>query len=167
MKKFFAEFKKFISRGNVMDMAVGTIVGAAFTAIVTALSNGILKPIINTIIYYLCGGNADALNKMYTPLVKVWVLDEAGNATNVLDMTKSIYIDWGAFISAIINFLIMAFVVFLIVKSVSRVSQAAQKLSKKEEEEAPAPTTKTCPYCRSEIDIEAVKCPHCTSDITE
>ena len=131
MKKFFAEFKKFISRGNVMDMAVGTIVGAAFTAIVTALSNGILKPIINTIIYYLCGGNADALNKMYTPLVKVWVLDEAGNATNVLDMTKSIYIDWGAFISAIINFLLVAIVLFCIVKAFNKVKDANEAMSNK------------------------------------
>ena len=131
MKKFFAEFKKFISRGNVMDMAVGNIVGAAFTAIVTALSNGILKPIINTIIYYLCGGNADALNKMYTPLVKVWVLDEAGNATNVLDMTKSIYIDWGAFISAIINFLLVAIVLFCIVKAFNKVKDANEAMSNK------------------------------------
>ncbi|MDY2746175.1 MAG: MscL family protein [Bacilli bacterium] len=131
MKKFFAEFKKFISRGNVMDMAVGTIVGAAFTAIVTALSNGILKPIINTIIYYLCGGNADALNKMYTPLLKVWVLDEAGNATNVLDMTKSIYIDWGAFISAIINFLLVAIVLFCIVKAFNKVKDANEAMSNK------------------------------------
>ena len=131
MKKFFAEFKKFISRGNVMDMAVGTIVGAAFTAIVTALSNGILKPIINTIIYYLCGGNADALNKMYTPLVKVWVLDETGNATNVLDMTKSIYIDWGAFISAIINFLLVAIVLFCIVKAFNKVKDANEAMSNK------------------------------------
>lgn len=131
MKKFFAEFKKFISRGNVMDMAVGTIVGAAFTAIVTALSNGILKPIINTIIYYLCGGNADALNKMYTPLVKVWVLDEVGNATNVLDMTKSIYIDWGAFISAIINFLLVAIVLFCIVKAFNKVKDANEAMSNK------------------------------------
>ena len=131
MKKFFAEFKKFISRGNVMDMAVGTIVGAAFTAIVTSLSNGILKPIINTIIYYLCGGNADALNKMYAPLVKVWVLDEAGNATNVLDMTKSIYIDWGAFISAIINFLLVAIVLFCIVKAFNKVKDANEAMSNK------------------------------------
>ena len=131
MKKFFFFFLKFISRGNVMDMAVGTIVGAAFTAIVTALSNGILKPIINTIIYYLCGGNADALNKMYTPLVKVWVLDEAGNATNVLDMTKSIYIDWGAFISAIINFLLVAIVLFCIVKAFNKVKDANEAMSNK------------------------------------
>ena len=124
MKKFFAEFKKFITRGNVMDMAVGTIIGAAFTAIVTALSNGILKPIINTIIYYCCGGNSDALNKMYTPLVKVWELDAAGNPTDKLDLTKSIVIDWGAFISAIINFLLIAIVLFLIVRAFNKVKDA-------------------------------------------
>ena len=74
MKKFFQEFKKFISRGNVMDMAVGTIIGAAFTAIVTALSNGILKPIINMVLYYCFGGDNDALDKMYTVLVRKSVL---------------------------------------------------------------------------------------------
>ena len=124
MKKFFEEFKKFISRGNVMDMAVGTIVGAAFTAIVTALSNGILKPIINMIIYYCCGGNSDALDKMYTVLVRVTTKDELGN--EVLDLTNSIYIDWGAFISAIINFLLVAFVLFLIVRAFNNVKEASK-----------------------------------------
>lgn len=124
MKKFFEEFKKFISRGNVMDMAVGTIIGAAFTAIVTALSNGILKPIINMIIYYCCGGNSDALDKMYTVLVRVTTKDELGN--EVLDLTNSIYIDWGAFISAIINFLLVAFVLFLIVRAFNNVKEASK-----------------------------------------
>ncbi len=121
MKKFFGEFKKFISRGNVMDMAVGTIVGAAFTAIVTALSNGILKPIINMVIYYCCGGNTDALEKMYTVLVKATAADGS------VDLTNSIYIDWGAFISAIINFLLVAFVLFLIVKAFNNVKEASEK----------------------------------------
>ncbi len=120
---FFAEFKKFISRGNVMDMAVGTIIGAAFTAIVTALSNGILKPLINTIIYYICGGNADALNKMYTPLVSVYTTDADGNT--ILDLAKSVYIDWGAFISAIINFIIVAFVLFCIIRTFNKIKDAS------------------------------------------
>ncbi len=123
MKKFFEEFKKFISRGNVMDMAVGTIVGAAFTAIVTALSNGILKPIINMVIYYCCGGDTSALEKMYTVLVRVETEDASGN--KVLDLTNSIYIDWGAFISAIINFLLVAFVLFLIVRAFNNVKEAS------------------------------------------
>ncbi len=142
MKKFFEEFRAFIAKGNVLDMAVGVIIGGAFGSVVSGLTDNIIQPLLN------CIGGAEVQGKIQ------------------LFGTEN-YLDYGAFISAIINFLIMAFVVFLIVKSVSRVSQAAQKLSKKEEEEAPAPTTKICPYCRSEIDIEAVKCPHCTSDITE
>ena len=141
MKKFFEEFRAFIAKGNVLDMAVGVIIGGAFGSVVSGLTDNIIQPLLN------CIGGAEVQGKIQ------------------LFGTEN-YLDYGAFISAIINFLIMAFVVFLIVKSVSRVSQAAQKLSRKEEE-APAPTTKTCPYCRSEIDIEAVKCPHCTSDITE
>lgn len=119
-KGFFGEFKEFISRGNVMDMAVGIIIGGAFTAIVTALTNGILKPLINSVIYYICGGNQDALSKMYTPLVKV--VDETG----AMDLTASIYIDWGAFISAIINFLLIALVLFIIIKVINNVRNAAE-----------------------------------------
>lgn len=140
MKNFFGEFKKFISRGNVMDMAVGTIIGAAFTAIVTALSNGILKPIINTVIFYICGGDTDALSKMYTPLVKVWELDANGNATATLDMTKSIFIDWGAFISAIINFLLVAIVLFLIVRMFNKIKDASHEV--KDAVNKPSPFSK-------------------------
>lgn len=132
MKKFFAEFKKFIARGNVMDMAVGMIVGAAFTAIVTALSDGILKPIINMIIYFCCGGDQDALAKMYTPLVKVWQVDANGNdLIGVLDMDKSILIDWGAFISSVINFLLIAIVLFSIVKVFNAAREASETTIKK------------------------------------
>ncbi len=127
MKKFLNEFKTFISRGNVMDMAVGTIIGAAFTAIVTALSNGILKPIINAIIYVCAGGNADALSKVYTVLVPVYttVTDDAGVVTQTLDTANSILIDWGAFVSAIINFLLVALVLFLIIKAFNSVKSAS------------------------------------------
>lgn len=124
MKKFFQEFKKFISRGNVMDMAVGTIIGAAFTAIVTALSNGILKPIINMVLYYCFGGDNDALDKMYTVLVKVYKVEDG---KQVLDLANSILIDWGAFISAIINFLLVAFVLFLIIRTFNNIKDDAEK----------------------------------------
>ncbi len=128
MKKFWQEFKKFISRGNVMDMAVGTIIGAAFTAIVTALSNGILKPVINMVIYYCCGGNKDALDKMYTVLVKVTKIDSEGN--QVLDLANSIYIDWGAFISAIINFFLVALVLFFVIKGFNTLRDQAAASAK-------------------------------------
>ena len=129
MKKFFAEFKKFITRGNIVDMSVGVIVGGAFTAIVNGLSNNILKPIINWFLAMLLG--SDSLSGIFTYLKKVEVaeLDANGVATGnmVVDLTQSIYIDWGAFINAIINFLIIAFVLFTIVKIINRVSDAQKK----------------------------------------
>lgn len=131
MKKFFAEFKKFITRGNIVDMSVGVIVGGAFTAIVNGLSNNILKPIINWFLAILLG--KDSLSDIYTYLQKVEVpeLDANGAETGkmVVDLAQSIYIDWGAFINAIINFLIIAFVLFTIVKIINRVNETNKKLS--------------------------------------
>ena len=134
MKKFLAEFKEFIAKGNVLDLAVGVIIGAAFGDIVTSLTTNIIQPIIG------CIGGAEVAGKIH--------------------LIGDNYIDYGAFISAIINFLIMAFVMFVIVKAVNK----AMSIGKKKEEPA-APTTKVCPFCKSEIDIAAVKCPHCTADI--
>lgn len=122
MKKFFAEFKKFITRGNVVDMAVGVIVGSSFTAIVNALSNNILKPLINYLLALIFGANS--LSEIYTFLQKGYkdVLDEAGNVIGQeLDLAQSIYIDWGAFINAIINFFLIALVLFTIVKIINGV----------------------------------------------
>lgn len=134
MKSFFDEFKKFILRGNVMDMAVGVIIGAAFQAIVTSLVNDIISPIIgliaNTDMSYL-----------------VWTVGD-------------VEIRYGAFITAIINFIIMAFVIFTIVRTINKVAD-----SHKKPEALAAPTTKVCPYCKSEIAIDATKCPHCTSEL--
>ena len=106
MRKFIKEFKTFITRGNVLDLSVGVIIGGAFSAIVTAFTNNIIRPLIDAVIYYICGGKGIAA---YTFLVK---MDEEGNRIKTLenvDLTKSIYIDWGSFISAIINFLLVAF----------------------------------------------------------
>lgn len=133
MKAFFAEFKKFVLRGNVIDLAVGVIIGAAFQAIVTSLVDDIISPLIGLV------ANTD-LSAMVATIGDVEVR-------------------WGAFITAIINFIIMAFVIFLIVKAINK----AAELGKKKEEEKP--TTKVCPYCKSEIAIEATRCPHCTSEL--
>lgn len=122
MRKFFGEFKKFIMRGNVMDLAVGVIIGSAFTAIVTALSNNILRPVINWFIALICG--EDSLSNIYTFLKRV--VDENG----VVDLAQSIYIDWGAFINAIINFIIIAFVLFVIVKVINRINDGVTELVK-------------------------------------
>ena len=145
---FFAEFKKFITRGNVVDLAVGVIIGGAFTAIVNALSNNILKPIINGFLLLMLPG--DGLESIYTflPNGKAYtdVLDPTtGNVIGKeLDLASSIYIDWGAFISAIINFLLIALVLFLIIRLINRFNEDRDgvisnvKLMKKERKEIKA-----------------------------
>lgn len=136
MSKFFKEFKEFVSRGNVMDMAIGIIIGGAFTTIVSSLVADIINPLLG-----LFGG-------MNFDQYSVTLL---GSAT----------LNYGKFITAVINFLIMALVIFAIVKVMN---SASSKLSNKKEEPE-EPKTKKCPYCISEVPIEATKCPHCTSDI--
>lgn len=114
MKKFFAEFKKFITRGNVLDMAVGVIVGGAFTAIVNGLSNYVLKPLINYILFLVLG--KDSLSEVYTFLGDiVYTTDADGNL--IPDLANCFYIDWGSLINAIINFLLIALVLFCIVRA--------------------------------------------------
>lgn len=138
MKKFFEEFKKFITRGNVVDLAVGVIVGGAFTAIVTSLTNNIIRPLINWIIALI--GRKEGLSEVYTFLSKAYTLDESGN--KVLDLANSIYIDWGMFITAIVDFFIIAFIVFLIVKAINisrekleELGEILEKQTKKEYKE--------------------------------
>lgn len=140
MKKFIKEFKAFISKGNVLDLAVGVIIGGAFSTIVTSLTEDIIQPFINLI------GGAEVEGKIQ------------------LFGTNN-YIDYGSFISSVLNFLIMAVVVFCIVKAVNKATALGDKIVKKEDDAPAEPTTQVCPFCMSEIDIKAVKCPHCTSDI--
>ena len=127
MKKFFGEFKKFITRGNIVDMAVGVIVGGAFTGIVNGLSNYVLKPIINWLIAIIVG--KDGLENAVTFLSKATTKDATGK--EVVDLANSIFIDWGAFISAIINFLIIAFTLFTIVKIINKVRENNDKLAER------------------------------------
>ncbi len=119
IKKFFADFKAFISRGNVLDLAVGVIIGGAFSAIVTALTNKILMPLIN---WALAG--AGGLESAYTILGEPAYLDEA---KQVIDWSHTIYIDWGAFITAILDFLLIALVLFIILKVVMNARNFAKK----------------------------------------
>lgn len=136
---FIEEFKKFIMRGNVMDMAVGVIVGGAFTSIVTSLNQDILTPVLGIF------GGTDFSNLKLT-------LGSGENAPVLC---------YGNFITAVINFLITAFVIFVLIKAINAVSDRLIKKEEAPKEEKPA--KKTCPYCRSEIAVEAVRCPHCTS----
>lgn len=133
------EFKDFAFKGNVMDMAVGVIIGGAFTAVVQGVVSNILDPIVQLV-----------MNHSETGL-DAWKAALPGNVS--------------ALISAIISFLITALVLFLIIKGIKTAETKAAALTKKEPETAPAPTTKICPYCKSEIPIDATKCAHCTSEV--
>jgi len=124
IKRFFGEFKTFITRGNVLDMAVGVIVGGAFTGIVNGLSNFILKPLINYLLALVLGDGA--LESAVTMLSPAYTTNEAGE--QIIDLANSIYIDWGSFISAIINFLIIAFVLFLIVRTMNKLAKAHERM---------------------------------------
>lgn len=144
-KGFFAEFKEFISRGSVLDLAVGIIIGGAFTAIVTALTTHILNPLINWAISSIIGDKG--LESARTLLSAQYTL--AGD----IDWESSIYIDWGAFISAIINFILVAFVLFIIVRSINKAKEASEKVKaeqlekyyEKHPEERPAPVEAAAP----------------------
>lgn len=150
-KGFIAEFKKFIMRGNVIDLAVGVIIGGAFQSIVKSLVDDIFMPIIS-----LATKGIDFSN---------WFIALDGNKYGTLAQAQeagAAVISYGNFISAVINFIIMAFIIFLFVKAINTLAEKTKKA-----EEPTAPTTKKCPYCMSEIDIEATKCPHCTSSLEE
>ena len=130
MKKFIQEFKTFAVRGNMMDMAVGVIIGSAFSGIVTSLTDNFINPILNLV----TGGQTYTLQ------------DVAGFAS--------------AFLSSLVNFLIMAFVLFCLLKGINKLITLGHK-----KEEVPAVTVKKCPYCKTEIAIDATRCPHCTSEL--
>lgn len=155
MKMFISEFKKFIMRGNVIDLAVGVIIGGAFQAIVNSLVNDIVSPVLS-----LATSGINLADKFIVltldevSFITAEAAKEAGYAT----------LNYGSFITAVINFLIMAFVIFMLVKGINKVAELGKK---KEEEIVADPTTKLCPFCKSEISIEAVKCPCCTSDLEQ
>ena len=133
---FFGEFKTFALKGNVMSMAVGVLIGSAFSGLVTSLTTNIITPLLN------CFGKMD------------------GQVSKLALKVKGQSLEFGIFLADVINFIIMAFIVFLLVKGMNALSNIGAK-----KEEPAAPTTKKCPYCKSEIAIDATKCAHCTSDV--
>lgn len=133
MKKFLEEFKEFALRGNVMDLAIGVIIGAAFQAIINSMVNDVLSPLIGLI------ANTDLSYLVLT--------------------IRDVDVKYGSFLTAVINFVIMVFVIFLLVKGMNALSSLGRKKDVVEE----APTEKTCPFCFGKIDIKATRCPHCTS----
>ncbi len=137
MKKFFGEFKEFIMRGNVMDLAVAVIIGGAFTGIVNALCDNLISPLLGM----FGGANFDYL---------------------YFEINGAVF-KYGAFLTALINFIIIAFIIFLLVKAVNKVMTIGKKKEEEEEEE----TEKDCPYCFTKIHIDATRCPNCTSKLDE
>lgn len=153
MKKFIQEFKEFAMRGNMMDLAIGMIIGAAFTAIVNSLVNDVINPLLG-----IFTGKIDFANLFIT-------LDGSEYATLAdAEAAGAAVFKYGSFISNVINFIIMALVVFCIVKVINTMRD---KMTKKEEAPAEEPTTKECPFCKSEINITATRCPNCTSILSE
>lgn len=140
-KGFIGEFKEFVMRGNVMDMAVGVIIGGAFSSIVTALTESFINPLIA-----VCTGGTG----------------EDGVKIGGQFVVNGVAFTYGSFLSAVINFLIIAFILFCMMKAVNK----AMSIGKKPAPIA-TPTTKKCPFCKSEIAIEATRCPHCTSQLEE
>ena len=162
MKKpaWINEFKTFIMRGNVIDLAVGVIIGGAFQSIVTSVINDLVMPFIG-----LLTGDVNFVDQ-FVILRAPEGIDKATLTT--LEAAKAAgatTFNYGAFITALINFLIMAFVIFMLVKLINKLTALGKK--KEEMIEEVAPTTKNCPFCCSEIAIEATRCPHCTSVLEE
>ena len=137
MKKFISEFKEFAMKGNVLDLAIGVVIGSAFKGIVDSLVKDIISPLLG-------------------------IISNQNLSANVF-MIGDVAINYGSFISAVINFILMAFVIFIMIKMITKV----KSIGKKETSAAApaAPTTKVCPYCKSEIPIDATRCGHCTSEL--
>ena len=149
MKKFFKEFKEFAMRGNVIDLAVGVIIGGAFQKIVTSIVNDLVMPLIG-----LITKGSDFASK--------FIALDGGTYASLEEATEAgaAVLTYGNFIAVTIDFIIMAFIIFLLIKGLNKLTAIGKK-----PEEPVAPTTKQCPFCMSEIAIEATRCPHCTSVI--
>ena len=162
MKKFFEEFKKFALKGNVVDMAVGVIIGGAFGAIVTSLINDLIMPLLGLII------KAD-FSKWFIPMKEVpaelLVNGEVPSAEVLAEAGISVF-HYGKFISAIIYFILIALAIFIVIRAVRKAEEKAKEL-KKQEEPAPEPekAPRLCPFCKQPVADDATRCPHCTSEI--
>ena len=156
MSKLLNEFKKFAVQGNMLDMAVGMIIGAAFKDIVNSVVNDLIMPVVS-----MFTGKVDFTNMFIALDGNTYAtLEDAKAATSV--------IAYGQFITQVINFVILAFVIFMMVRAVNKLRTAAEKPAEAPAPAAPAePTEKTCPFCQSTLSIKATRCPHCTSELTE
>jgi len=166
-KKFGREFRDFITKGNVINLAVGVILGGAFQAVINSAVNDIFLPVLGMLTKRIdfSKGFWDLSRIFENPALDAFPTAKAAQEAG------HVVVSYGALITAAINFLIIGLVVFCIVKSINSVEEAGKKVSRKQknapEEPKPAPTTKECPFCCSEIAIKATRCPHCTSVLPE
>lgn len=150
MKKFINDFKKFAFKGNMLDLAVGMIIGAAFTSLVNSIVKNLIMPIIS-----IFTGGIDFSN-MYLPLTKAtFTLAEQGADLETAKKAGAVFA-YGSFLTDFLQFLILAFVVFCLIKQINKLIPTPKE----------PPKTKICPYCKSEIPLDATRCAHCTSDLT-
>lgn len=161
MKKFFSDFKAFISKGNILDMAVGVVVGGAFSKIVSSLVADIINPLVG-----LATGSVQLSDMKLILQDKIATIGADGK--EVIEQAE-IALKYGNFLQMIIDFLIIAFSIFVVLRIMMNAQKKLEFLKKKEavEEVPQEPTTKVCPFCQSEISIKATKCPHCTSELKD
>jgi len=152
MKKFVSEFKEFITKGNALDLAIGVVIGGAFGAIVKSLVEDLIMPVIGRLL-----GNVNFAD-LFIQLNKSTVTIPAGTTLAAAKEAGAVLFAYGNFINTIVNFLIIAFVIFLLVRAINKARKPA-------EAPAAAPTTKVCPFCKTDIPLEATRCPHCTSQL--
>ncbi len=166
VKQFFNDFKAFISQGNVIDMAVGVVIGTAFKAIISSLVADIVNPCIA-----LITGDVDLKGLKYVLVPEVMEKLDPVTGEVLTAGSPEVAITYGVFLQSIIDFLLIAICIFIVLKIMMSTKKKLEELSKKPEEkteEAPAePTTKICPFCKSEIAIDATRCAHCTSELAE
>lgn len=164
MKKFFSDFKAFISQGNIIDMAVGVVIGTAFKAIVSSLVADIITPLIA-----LITGNVDLKGLKYVIIPGVAEKLDPNTGDVLIEGSPEVAITYGIFLQSIIDFLLIAICIFVVIRIMMGAKKKLEELTKEKKEEAPAepevPTTKVCPYCKSEIAIDATRCAHCTSEL--
>jgi len=153
MNKFFAEFKEFITKGNALDLAIGVVIGAAFGAIVNSLVEDLIMPIVGILLGKV------SFADLFIQLNKAAVTIPAGTTLAAAREAGAVVFAYGNFLMTIVNFLIIGFVIFLLVKAINKARKPA-------EEPAAEPTTKVCPFCKTDIPLEATRCPHCTSQLS-
>lgn len=152
----WSEFKKFAFKGNVMDMAVGVMIGAAFGSIVTSVVNDLFMPVFGLIF------NASSLSSLFIVLKGGDLITEGMTASDATAAGATV-LSYGQFLGAVINFLLIAVVIFFIVKLINKL----KAMGKKKEEAAPVHEQRICPFCKTEIHDDATRCPHCTSELTK